>query len=54
MSVSNVVDIDLEAKGLKNFEIDFKVAYGDKKQLRAINLGHNHLIKLTTNLERSL
>ena len=54
LSVSNIVDIDLQAKGLKNFEIDFKQAYGDKRQLRAINLGHNSLIKLTTNLERSL
>jgi hypothetical protein len=31
LSSSNVVDIDLQGKGLKNFEIDFKQAYGDKR-----------------------
>jgi len=31
MNVSNIVDIDLQGKGLKQYEIDFKAAYGDKR-----------------------
>lgn len=43
---SHFVDLDLQSKGLRNFEIDFKQTYGDKKQLRSINLANNSLIKL--------
>jgi hypothetical protein len=31
MNSTNIVDIDLQNKGLKTFEIDFRQAYGDKK-----------------------
>lgn len=49
-----MVDIDLQAKGLRNFEIDFRQAYGEKKQLRSINLSQNNLVKLNPSLEKTL
>ena len=34
--------------------MDFKQSYGDKKQLRSINLSNNSLVKLGMSLEKSL
>jgi Leucine-rich repeat (LRR) protein len=34
--------------------MDFKQSYGDKKQLRSINLSNNSLAKLGMSLEKSL
>lgn len=46
--------MDLQSKGLRTFDMDFKQTYGDKKQLRSINLANNSLSKLSMSLEKSL
>ena len=34
--------------------MEFKQSYGDKKQLRSLNLSNNSIVKLAMSLEKSL
>lgn len=40
--------------GLRTIDIDFKQQFGDKKQLRSMNLSLNTLVKLAPSMEKSL
>eukprot|EP00347_Sterkiella_histriomuscorum_P016987 403351092 len=51
---SNFIDLDLQGKGLKTFEIDCRNGMNDKRQIRSLNLSNNSLIKLPSPLEKTI